>query len=213
MNNILINQIITDGSSFSFKEAIPFYDASLPYPQALTMAENGDILWSPIDLGFNIIVNNQLRDTNIYYADGRLGLGRYPLYNYVLDVAIPKDTLMTALHIGDGSFGFSLGNGTGDGFIPEIIGIGSNESDAGLYFVGIAGNDISSNTPLIVFDGRSAYNTKLTNRPIMGITTGDYNNYTFLIDESGDIKIKGESLLEKLEDLQNQLNDLKLKIT
>lgn len=226
VNNILLQQIILDNSSFAFKEVVPFYELNSD-PQALIRYEDGRLLWSPIDLSLNIIVNNKFIDTDIYYAGGRIGLGRYPLFNYRVDLAIPKNTIITALHIGDGSFGFSMGNGTSQGFIPEIIGVGSDENDTGLYFVGIAGNDSSSNIPLIILDGRNAYNAKLTNRPILGITSANYNEYSVSIDASDNLNVKEEiiakdlrfkdynniSLLGIIRDLQEQINDLKTKIT
>jgi hypothetical protein len=213
--NIVLNQIINN----SFKELIPFYEYSDRY-QALITKDNS-IFWAPIDLSLNIIVDNKFKETNIYYDNGRLGLGRFPLYNYKVDIAVPKDTLMTAWHVGDGSFGFSMGNGATTGFIPEIIGIGSDETDAGLYFVGIAGNNNSSDIPLILIDGRNTFNQKLTNRPIFGITSGNYNECVVLIDASENLNVKGnvitndvildnQSLLELIKDLQQQISKLKV---
>lgn len=223
-HNILLHQIIIEGSSFSFKEVIPYYNPEINKTQVLAINQDKNLLWSPIDLCINLIVNNKFKDTNIYYDDGRIGIGRSPLFNYKVDVAIPKDTLMTAFHIGDGSFGFSMGNGATSGFIPEIIGIGSNENDTGLYFVGIAGNNKASNVPLLIMDGRNAYNEKLNNRPIFGITSGDYLNYSVLLDASNNLKVKENiyaadvmlnniSLIKIIEELQGQINELKTKIT
>jgi hypothetical protein len=220
-HNILLNQIIVDNSSFSFHEIIPKYSYTNTN-QTLIRNKDGDILWSEIDLSLNLIVNNKFKETDIYYADGRIGISRYPLFNYRIDIATPKNRVITALHIGDGSFGFSMGNGTSQGFIPEIIGVGSDEDDAGLYFIGIAGNDLSSNIPLIVLDGRSTYNTKLTNRPIFGITSANYNEYSLCIDVSDNLNVKGNisaadillnnvSLIKIITELQKQINDLKLK--
>jgi len=206
--NIVLTQIIGEDSSFSFKELIPLYiDNSTP--QTLIKRSDGNILWSPIDLSLNLIVNNKFVETDIYYDNGRVGLGRFPLHNYRIDLAIPKDTLMTAFHIGDGSLGFSLGNGTTKGFIPEIIGVGADKDDAGLYFVGIAGNDKKSDTPLLIFDGRDMYSQPLSKRPILGVTSGKYDEYLVLIDASGDIKLNGISLLQTLADLQAQIDELK----
>jgi len=220
-SNLLLNQIIVDNSIQSFKEIIPHYEYS-NNPQSLVKDATGNIYWSAIntiDLSINTIVNNIFSDTDIYYDNKRIGIGRKPLHNYKIDLAIPQNNLMTAFHIGDGSFGFSFGNGTNQGFIPEIIGIGSDENDAGLYFVGIAGNDKPSDIPLIVFDARSTYNTRLINRPIVGITSGNYNEYDILLDANGNIKITGdiiinnESLLEIIKKLQQQINVLQNKIT
>ena len=125
---------------------------------------------------------------------------------------------MTAFHIGDGSVGFSMGNGTTMGFVPQILGIGGDENDAGLYFVGIAGNDRSSNIPLIILDGRDAYNDKLINRPILGITSSKYNKYMLLIDAKGnlnlenDVILQNKSLINIIEKLQKDVEFLKGKI-
>lgn len=217
--NIILNQILTDGSSFKIKETLPLYIYS-DGPQTLIKQGDSSLYWTSIDLSLNIIVNNQFKDTDIYYDNGRIGVGRFPLFNYKVDVQIPKDTLMTAFHIGDGSFGFSMGNGTTQGFVPEIIGIGSDENDTGLYLVGIAGNNVSSNIPLIILDGRNTFGQKLINRPILGVTSGNYSEYSMLLDSSGNLNIEknvlasdmiinGISLLEIVADLQRQINELK----
>jgi len=211
--NIILNK--AEGNPpIRFKEFIPpIYSDEVE--QYLTRKIDGSICWSSIDF----IVNNRIKDTDIYYDGGRIGVGRFPLFNYKIDVQIPKNTLITAFHIGDGSVGFSMGNGTTDGFIPEIIGIGGTENDAGLYLVGIANNDIKSNTPLIILDGRNTYGMALKNRPILGITSGNYNDYVLLVDSSQNLNIKGDliienlSLLEIIKDLQQQINYLKAKIT
>lgn len=222
-DNIILNQIVEDGSLFSFKEIIPPYTQESG-PQTLIKYDDGSILWSPIDLSLNIIVNNRFKNTDIYYDNGRIGIGRYPLFTYTVDLATSKNTRTTAFHIGDGIFGFSMGNGTDTGFLPEIIGVGSDEDDAGLYFIGIAGNDISSNIPLILMDGRDMYKNRLKNRPIFGVTSGEYNNYDLLLDASRNLKIEKNvlakdiilnniSLLEIIDNLQQQINELKSKIT
>jgi len=90
--------------------------------------------------------------------------------------------------------------------------------------LGIAGNNIASDTPLIILDGRNAYGKKLDNRPVLGITSGDYNNFNVLVNYSGNVKINGEldtkdvilngvSLSEKINELQEQIEVLKTKIT
>jgi len=222
--NIVLDQIMVDNSSYFFKEVIPKYTYANSN-QVLARDNDGNIFWIEIDTSLNLVINNRIKDTDIYYANGRVGLSRYPLFNYRVDVAVPKNTIMTAFHIGDGSFGFSMGNGTSNGFVPEIIGIGSDEEDTGLYFVGIAGNDKPSNVPLILIDGRNTYNDKLTNRPIFGITSANYNQYSMCIDASENMKVKGTisaadllindevSLINIIIDLQNQINYLKTKIT
>jgi hypothetical protein len=218
-NNLLLNQIHrSDQYNFFVKELIPAFDNDNKNLKQLSRDANGNIFWMTLDLSVNILENNKFKNTNIYYDKGRIGIGRFPLFKYKVDIAIPKNTLMTAVHIGDGSFGFSLGNGATEGFIPEIIGIGSDENDAGLYFVGIAGNNKTSNIPLILFDGRNTYNNKLTNRPILGVTSGKYNEYKLLVDYNGnltinDIILENKSLKETIIELKKEIEFIKTKIT
>ena len=222
--NILLSQIIIDGSLQSFKEIIPFDYTSLEQNKFLMKDSSNNLSWVLIDLSTNIIVNNKFLNTNIYYEDTRLGIGRFPLFNYKVDIAVEKNKRTTALHIGDGKYGFSFGNGTDTGFLPEIIGIGSDETDAGLYFLGMAGNNLSSDTPIIVFDGRDSYGEMIENRPIIGFTSGNYNEYLMTLENNGDLIIQENiyakdliidniSLRQIIEDLQREIDELKTKIT
>ena len=213
-NNILLHQFIDN----NIVEIIPHLKES----KSIKYLSNkeGTISWIELDISLNIIINNKFKDTNIFYSDdGRIGINRFPLHNYKIDIAVLKNTLMTALHIGDGSYGFSMGNGTVEGFIPEIIGLGSNENDAGLYFIGIAGNNKSSEIPLVIIDGRSVFNTSLKNRPIFGITSANYTDYKLLLTQEGDLKIAGDIILKNksLKSIINRLEQdilkLKTKIT
>lgn len=224
IGNILLHQYVYETPGVILKELVPSYKDSDAHEQLFLVKKEDKIYWTTLDCSLNVLVNNSFENTDIYFEDGRIGVGRTPLFNYKVDIAIPKNERITAVHIGDGSYGFSLGNGTSSGFLPEIIGIGSDETDAGLYFLGMAGNDISSNTPLIILDGRNLYGTRSNNRPILGITSGDYNNFKVLIDCFGNIKINGAiestdvilngvSLLQTINDLQQQIEVLKTKIT
>ena len=222
--NLLLNQINrSDNKNLFLKETIPLFDDNRDTVKQLSRDIEGNIFWMTLDFSLNILANNRFKDTNIYYDNGRIGIGRFPLFNYKVDITVPKNTVMTALHIGDGSFGFSMGNGTTAGFVPEIVGIGSDENDAGLYFVGIAGNDVPSNIPLIILDGRSTYNDKLKNRPILGVTSGNYDKYNLLLDAKGNLIISGNltikdaiiqnrSLINILDNLEKEIKDLKDKI-
>ena len=212
--NILLHQFIDD----NIVEFIPDIEESKT-TKYLSNKE-GKISWIELDSSLNIIINNKFKDTNIFYSDdGRIGINRFPLHNYKIDIAVPKDTLLTALHIGDGSYGFSMGNGTIDGFIPEIIGLGAGKFDAGLYFVGIAGSNEPSDIPLVIVDGRSMFNTSLTNRPIFGITSAKYTDYKLLLTQDGDLKISGDIILENkslksiINRLEQDIQELKTKIT
>ena len=223
--NILLNQICIDQSVYSFKEIIPSIDECLQPQCVLTLNKDGNVRWSSyiqeieegygislsrkdnkiqidtsLNLNFSIFdENKRIKETNIFYDNGRLGLGRNPLYNYKFDIKIPKNTLMTAFHVGDGKYGFSMGNGTTQGFIPEIIGMGSDENDPGLYFLGRAGIDISSNIPLIVFDGRSSNDAPLANRPVFGIKSGMNSDYFMIVDQFGKVGIGKKPLEHNFE--------------
>jgi hypothetical protein len=191
IGNIILHQI---DDNLSIKEVKPLHvDSSLNI-----LSLNNKILeWVPYDT--RVIIDDRLRDTNVYYLSDRVGLGRAPLHSYKFDIAVPENTLMTAFHVGDGSFGFSMGNGTSQGFIPEIIGMGSDENDAGLYFIGRAGNDLPSSIPLIIMDGRNKLNKTITNRPIFGVTNSQYDDYKFIIDQNGRVGIGKFPEIYKLE--------------
>lgn len=219
--NIILNQILSTENSFTVKEIIPGYVHS-DTPKFLIKQGENKIFWGDLDLSLNLIINSIFENKNIYYDNGRIGVGRYPLFSYTIDIAVPVNSTETALHVGDGSFGFSFGNGTNDGFIPEVIGIGSDETCAGLYFIGVAGNNNKSQTPLIVMDGRNYLGKKITNRPIFGVTSNNYNDYSLTIDSSenlivpkniltSNIYINNMSLLDTIHDLQKQITELRNK--
>ena len=199
--NIILHRIINQQDKTSFVEVIPPFTEVEPF-FVLTSDPSGNVSWGKIKFPEipkieipkipkipEVVENNKIRGTEIYYKDGKVGISREPLHTYKFDIAVPENTLMTAFHVGDGKYGFSMGNGTAQGFIPEIIGMGSDENDAGLYFIGKAGNTGSSNIPLIVMDGRNAANSSLKNRPIFGVTSGDYHNYKLILDHQGRLGI------------------------
>lgn len=198
-DNIVLNQY--DSSSSSFKEITLlnalFKTIKCVNPISVSLEEGSIKIDSSIDT--RVIVDNKIKDTNIFYKDDRVGIGRIPLHNYKFDIKVPENTLMTAFHVGDGKYGFSMGNGATQGFIPEIIGMGSGEKDAGLYFLGRAGNNVSSSIPLVIIDGRNYLNQTLTNRPIFGITNAQYDKYEFLIDQHGNIGIGKKPYIYKLD--------------
>lgn len=194
--NILLHQISGEGS---FLEVVPSHSEKFP-GKVLSLDSSGNLCWSTLppypeipDIPeipeFPEIPDFPDIPSNIHFKDGRIGISRPPLKNYVFDIGVPENTLMTAFHVGDGKYGFSMGNGTAQGFIPEIIGMGSDENDAGLYFLGKAGNGKESSIPLIVMDGRSSGHGPLTNRPIFGVTTGDYSAYKLIVNQDGKVGI------------------------
>jgi len=217
MDNIILYQY----KGKSIKEIIPTPLKSENDVGVLSY-DKGKIKWIPKlqESKPDLIKDGKIIDTNIYYLNERVGLGRPPMYSYRFDIAVPKNTLTTALHIGDGKHGFSLGNGTNDGFVPEIIGVSSSEKDVGLYFIGRAGNDKSSSIPLVVIDGRNCYHKELKNRPIFGISAGVYGEYKVLINQEGDIiandfisdDISIKELLTIVEKQQEQIVNLEKEI-
>lgn len=142
--------------------------------------------------------------------DGRFGIGRNPLYGYKLDISIPSNTVMTGVHIGDGLYGFSMGNGTSDGFIPQIIGMGKSSTDPSLYFVGRCGDSEESNVPVIVMDARNRSNAVIYNRPLFGIVSNS-KDCKFKIDSNGDTYIKGKLYVADI-DVCGELNNIKNRL-
>ena len=177
--------------------------------------ENGNIVID-CSLNSNIIENNKFKDFEIYYKDGRIGIGREPMYGYILDIAIPENKVMTGLHFGTGSNGISFGNGSGEGFIPELLGIGKDEDDCGLYLLGVSKHD-TTNIPLVIIDGRTTKGA-LKTRPILGITSSSYTDYKVLVDSNGNINATDfkifnyGSLLDKIKELEEELKIIKDKL-
>ena len=169
--------------------------------------------------------------TDVYFRDGQIGIGGLPIHTYKVDIRVPENTRTTALHIGDGVYGFSMGNATTEGFLPQIVGIGSDADDAGFYILGKASLDTSSKIPAIIFDGRNLDDSPLDYRPILGISSGSYSDYKFLIDAHGRVGIGKIPEIYKLEvdgniranniifdtstgvsDLRKEIEDLKARI-
>jgi len=236
--NIIIHQI--SGDALSIQEVKPFIEDSSTN-KFLSLSKEKNLKWSsiPIEGGefisvinddgvikidasidTRLIIDDRLKGTNIYYSEGRVGVGRGPLYTYKFDIAVPENTLMTAFHMGDGTYGFSMGNGTNQGFIPEIIGMGSNENDPGLYLIGRAGNNVPSSIPLVIIDGRNNRHEKILNRPLLGVTNAEYDKYKFLIDQNGNVEVSGKILASdfildssiSITDLVNIIIDQKTQI-
>lgn len=197
-NNILLNKISIDGSKNTFIEFSPSLPNFPIFPLTLCLGSRGEFFWSS-SIDSSPFENFRLKGTDIFYRNGKLGIGREPLYNYHFDIAVSENSLETSLHLGDGKFGFSMGNGTNNGFLPEILGMGKTEDDAGLYLVGRAGNTVESNIPLIILDARDAGNNEVINRPIFGITSADYRSYKFLIDQKGNVGIGKNPIIYKME--------------
>ncbi len=232
-HNIILNKILKSDTSDYFIEELPIFPADPRFPLSLCMDSSGGLFWSSEKIQ-NPIVSFKSPDRGFFYKDGRIGVGREPLYTYKFDIAVSENSITTAFHVGDGRYGFSMGNGTNDGFLPEIIGMGQGEEDAGLYFIGRAGNSLPSDIPLIIIDGRNSADEELKNRPIFGITSADYRNYMFVVDQKGNIGIgkkpeiykmevnggisatdfiiKGISIAEIIREYKEEIEQLKIKI-
>lgn len=223
--NLLANQFnVANGNVFSINELVPSVIGDSDY-NILTFGE--EPTWQGLKGSNDIVINQDsngnlvidasidyFADTGMNFSEGQIGIGRIPLHDYKVDIAVPVNTRMTAIHIGDGVNGFSFGNATNSGFLPQIIGIGSDSDDAGLYFLGKTSSSEGSDIPAIIFDGRNIDNTGLENRPIMGISSGSYTDYKFLIKQNGDVKIDGSIEVDNLSfiDASNNIISLKLEI-
>lgn len=194
-NNILLNQI--DGSCFV--EVSPSFPDSQEFPLFLCLDENNNLYWEKYIKENSVEVHSTYFNPELFYKNGRIGVGREPLFSYKFDIAVSENQLSTGFHIGDGRYGFSMGNGTNSGFLPEIIGMGRNEEDSGLYIIGRAGNSLSSDIPLVIIDGRDSANEEIRNRPIFAITSANYRNYKFIVDQNGNVGIGKKPEIYKME--------------
>ena len=229
--NLLLNQIDSSGK-LHIHELIPTLSNDDLDVKFLTFEK--DIQWSSIKSSERIIINSSpngditldvsidaFQGTEMYFKNGQVGIGRLPLHEYKVDVGVPINTRMTALHIGDGTYGFSLGNATTQGFLPQIIGIGSDADDAGLYFLGKTSSSEGSDIPALIFDARDINNNPLTNRPIMGISSGSYTEYKMLMYANGDLEIDGtfkaiNVIIDSssgITNLRQEIEDLKSRLT
>lgn len=189
----------------------------------LSCSNDGDVEWFPQEAlrEDGVIHEGRIIGTNIHCDGERVGLGRHPMYSYKFDIAVSENTLTTAFHIGDGNYGFSFGNGTGNGFVPEIIGVGASEKDVALYLIGRAGNKKPSNIPLVVIDGRNCYHKELTNRPIFGISGGVYGEFKVLVDQEGTVfandfttgEVTMNELVNIIVDQEKQVSELRRRLT
>lgn len=212
--NLLLNQISIDGNNVRINEVVPTFSNDGEGIQFLS--HDGEVKWSSIQGSQSIIITNsstgdikidvsiaELGDpfegTQMFFRDGQIGINRYPLYSYKFDIGVSVNMRTTALHIGDGLFGLSLGNATNEGFLPQIIGIGSDENDAGLYFIGKVIEGVDNSIPAIVFDARNANNEGVINRPILGIASGSYTDYKLLMNAQGNVGIGAEPGIYKLK--------------
>lgn len=211
--NILLKQVHVNDDNFTFKEHLP----ALSDGDFGVLTFSDDIRWSSIKSGDNINISydasnniiisakidipkiDAFKNTPLFFKENRMGIGREPLYHYIVDIATPIDTVSTALHIGDGINGFSFGNATSEGFLPQIIGLGADKDDAGLYFLGKSSSKLKSSTPVIIFDGRNKDDTILKERPILGISNGSYTDFEILVDAKGRMGIGKTPKKYKLE--------------
>lgn len=229
--NLLLTAI--DREEDHFKELFPsFFEVGASW----YLGKGEEIGWHKIQWP-NIWEGDRLKGSSIFQKEGRIGLGRRPLSPYLLDIPTEADKRTSSLHIGDGKHGLSLGNATDDGFLPQIIGVGADFDDAGLYLLGFSGDASASKIPLIIFDGRGPDGGPSKNRPILGITSGIYDKYSLIIDHDGKIgmgkfpeiyrvEVEGEisaddfvcqgfsirSLIDVIQDQQREIEDLKKKI-
>lgn len=242
--NLLLNTLSIDGSgAFSVLERNPGFSNNEEGIKFLSFYD--DINWTSIqssdkitiktlpsgDIIVDVSLGDPFENTEMFFSDGQVGIGRLPLHTYKVDIGVPVNTRMTGFHIGDGTYGLSMGNATGNGFLPQIIGMGSDSDDAGLYLLGKVSVDEFSNIPAIIFDGRAINNQPLTNRPILGITNGSYTEYKLIIDQNGNVgvgtlpgiyKMKVDGVLRakniivdsstEILDLKSEIEDLKRRL-
>lgn len=195
-NKKFVFKRISDENPYFPEEVIIHKDNLLSYPKTLVLDENDNLMWQTIESKEDSCysIND---DGALYIKENRIGIGRYPLHKYKLDIALSENKVETGIHIGDGIYGFSMGNGSSNGFIPQIIGMSMKEDEPGLYFIGRTGdydNNIKSNVPIITFDCRNNINTNNINRPLFGIKLNGKKECEMLLDENGILHVKDISI-------------------
>jgi len=210
--NLLLNQISIDGSNHvKINEVVPSFSNEGEGIQFLS--HDGEVKWASInvsdklilinsstgDIQIDVSIGNPFEGTQMFFSNGQIGINRYPLYSYKFDIGVSVNTRTTALHIGDGLFGLSMGNATDEGYLPQIIGVGSDENDAGLYFIGKIIEGVDNSIPAIVFDARNAKNEAVINRPIWGIASGSYTDYKLIMNAQGNVGIGADPGIYKLK--------------
>ena len=150
--------------------------------------DNPNINYFKFNINTILNKNKFIGTNNLYYI------------NDELYIKLDSNKTKNGLYIGDGEHGISFGNGTNKGFVPEILGHGSDDDDPGLYFISKIKDEKENNIPAIVIDAVDEYLNPIHNRPIFGITSGGIkSDYKFIIDSGGKIGINKIPEKYKLE--------------
>lgn len=192
---IFLFKSVSEDNRYFPTEDIVRNDNSTSFPKTLVLDENDNLQWKSVeDIANSVGIKD---DGTLYIKENRIGIGRYPLHKYKLDISLSENKVETGMHIGDGVYGFSMGNGSSNGFIPQIIGMSMKEDEPALYFIGRTGdydNNFKNDTPIITFDCRNNINTNNINRPLFGIKINGKNTHEMLLDENGILHVKDISI-------------------
>ncbi|PCI38073.1 MAG: hypothetical protein COB53_05260 [Elusimicrobia bacterium] len=197
------NESTTDGSyarlSFTGVDTsdtkLGFAAIAANYVSHAAGAVTGDLVFATQDAGS---YGERVR----ILGNGNVGIGTAnPNAKLVVADAVDSGAFQTTFHIGDGTNGLSIGNGTGGGYIPWIGGTGFDTNDQGLVLTGqvTAANDGVGNTnPVIVIDGRrTSGGGAIVNRPILRVAN-DWAASLLEIAANGNVSIGTSNPTEKL---------------
>ena len=187
-----LNALLPDTSNFVTFEDLPDFAGFASHHFVKTEIQD-KIFKNILVVNENFNLNNNVLRLNSILDDKGKFIGTENIYyinDNLFEIFLPENYLKTGLHIGNEKYGFSFGNGTTQGFIPQIIGMGSDDNDPGLYFIGKSKDKDKSNIPVVVIDGRDQNNNPIENRPIFGITNNGINSkFKFLVDQFGKVGI------------------------
>lgn len=131
--------------------------------------------------------------SDIYYTTGSVGIGTNApstkLHVYSVNNGSEK------IHIGNGTYGLFLTNGTNTGYVPAVQGVASDSDDSGLQIVGKLASDVSTNVGLLL-DARRNTNTALTAAKVLQLN--NYSTNLITVDFSGNVGIGITNPTEKL---------------
>ena len=114
------------------------------------------------------------------------------------------------IHIGDGTYGLFMGNGTGTGFSPIIQGIGNDTNDSGLQLSGALTNDTTDNIGILM-DARTSADTAIANAKVLQLN--NYSTNLITVNANGNVGIGSTTPMEPLDVVGNISTTGQIKFT